>query len=91
MPYGTLELPCDMIAAAESYAQKERLSVVSFFGKLLNRQYGYAAAAIAEGVRRPVVVPDSVKAFSGVITLPEDKSDEELIREAVIEKYEEIS
>ena len=41
MPTGTLTLPRNMIEAAYSYADKESLSVVELFAKLLHNQYGY--------------------------------------------------
>jgi len=91
MKYGTLELPCEMIAAARSYAESEQLSLVSLFGRLLNRQYGYKMAVTAPASHRQMDIPDSVKAFSGVIELPKGKSDGDLILEAIMERYEEIS
>jgi len=91
MTYGTLELPCEMIAAARSYAESEQLSLVSLFGRLLSKQYGYKMDVTSLANHRQVDVPDSVKAFSGVIELPPGKSDEDLIREAIVQRYEEIS
>ena len=60
MMTGTLTLPCNMIEAAYSYADRESLSIVDFFAKLLNQQYGYVVTMSAER---------SVKASAGLMAV----------------------
>lgn len=90
MPMGTLELPRSMIDAAESYAERENLSVADLFAELLHSRYGYSitltVARPKTTVRRKRVVniPDSIKSISGIISLPEVLSEDDIIRDAVM-------
>ena len=90
MPMGTLELPRSMIDAAESYAERENLSVADLFAELLHSRYGYSitptVARHQTTVRRKRVVniPDSIKSISGIISLPDGLSEDDIIRDAVM-------
>ena len=87
MPVGTLELPRRMIDAAETYAAREHVTVCDLFAQLLHSRYGYEVEfSVAKPARRKrrVDIPDSVKAISGVVTLPAGVSESDIVREAVM-------
>ena len=90
MPMGTLELPRSMIDAAETYAEREHLSVVDLFADLLHSRYGYSIALTVSRPQAPVRrkrvvnIPDSIKSISGIISLPEGQSEDDIIHEAVM-------
>lgn len=90
MPMGTLELPRSMIDAAESYAERENLTVVDLFADLLHSRYGYSITLTVSrpqsSVRRKRVVniPESIKSISGIISLPDGQSEDVVIRDAVM-------
>ena len=92
MPLETLELPRDMVVAARSYAAREHTSIVDLFANALKTTYGIDCFCVLNGntkpVRRTRAIPQDLVDISGVISLPADKSDKELIREAILEKYE---
>lgn len=90
MPMGTLELPRRMIDAAESYAARENLTVADLFAELLHSRYGYSITLTVSRSQAPirqkrvVDIPDSIKSISGLISLPEDQSEDDIIRDAVM-------
>lgn len=90
MPMGILELPRSMIDAAETYAERENLSVADLFANLLHARYGYSISLTVSRppapVRRKRVVniPDSIKSISGIISLPEGQSEDDIIHDAVM-------
>jgi len=94
MPYGTLELPRDMIDAVTSYARRERMSVAALFADLLSQRYGYTLSVTVvkpQSHKRIVEVPQEVREMTGIITLPPDRSDRDLVHDAVMSKYEELA
>lgn len=90
MPVDTLELPRQMIDAVETYAAREHVTVCDLFAQLLHSRYGFELKLSVSPTVRPVRrkrqvrVPDSVRAISGVVTLPDDASEAEIVREAVM-------
>lgn len=90
MPMGTLELPRSMIDAAEAYAERENLSVVDLFANLLHSHYGYSITLTVSRPQAPVRrkrvvdIPDSIKSISGIVSLPEDQTEADVIRDAVM-------
>lgn len=94
MTVATLELPREMMDAAISYAEREHRSVVDFFAEMMRRQYGYGICVLAKnhatdkGRRdRAAAIVDSI---SGIVHLPSNKSDSDLIADAIMGKYGEI-
>ena len=92
MPTGTLTLPRNMIEAAYSYADRESLSVADFFAKLLHKQYGYV---VTMTVNAPVkttshrVISSRVRALRGVAKIADNRPYEDILADAVAERYEE--
>ena len=90
MPMGTLELPRSMIDAVETYAERENLSVADLFADLLHSRYGYSITLTVSRPQAPVRrkrvinIPDSIKSISGIISLPEGQSEDDIIRDAVM-------
>ena len=90
MPMGTLELPRSMIDAAKSYAERENLTVADLFANLLHSRYGYSITLTVSRHRTPVrkkravAIPDSIKSISGIITLPEGQTVDDIIHDAVM-------
>ena len=87
MPVGTIELPLQMIDAAEMYAAREHLTVCDLFAQMLCSRYGYELkVAVSEPTQRKrhVNVPDSVKAISGIVSMPSGMSESDIVREAVM-------
>ena len=90
MPTGTLTLPRNMIEAAEAYAERENLSVADLFADLLHSRYGYSITLTVSRPQSParrkraVSIPDSIKSISGIISLPEGQSEDDIIRDAVM-------
>ena len=96
MPTATIELPRDMVAAARTYAAREHKSVESLFLELFVKVYGYSSSGIesprSQALRRVADenAPQWLNDISGVVSLPSGKSDEDLICEAVAEKYGDV-
>ena len=90
MPMGTLELPRSMIDAAETYAERENLSVTDLFADLLHSRYGYSITLTVSRPQPPVrrkrivSIPDSIKSISGIVSLPEGQTETDVIRDAVM-------
>ena len=90
MPMGTLELPRNMIDAVKSYAERENLTVADLFAELLHSRYGYSVTLTVSRPQPPVrrkkvvAIPDSIKSISGIISLPENLSEDDVIRDAVM-------
>ena len=90
MPMGTLELPRSMIDAAETYAERENLSVADLFADLLHSRYGYSLTLTVSQPQAPVrrkrvvSIPDSIKSISGIVSLPEGQTEDDIIRDAVM-------
>ena len=90
MPMGTLELPRSMIDAAETYAERENLSVTDLFADLLHSRYGYSITLTVSRPQAPVrrkravSIPDSIKSISGIISLPEGQTEADIISDAVM-------
>ena len=93
-PVETLTLPKDIVAAARTYAAREKKSVDELFMEWLKQSFGFQGVYVVdEGsrqVRRRRSIPQDLVDITGVISLPEDKCDKELIREAILDKYESI-
>ena len=91
MPTGTLILPRNMIEAAYSYADKESLSVVDFFAKLLHDQYGYVLKTTVDiPARRNIgrIVSPRVRALRGIAKSSDNRPYDDLLAEAIGERYE---
>ena len=90
MPMGTLELPRRMIDAAETYAERENLTVADLFADLLHSRYGYSITLAVSRPQAPdrrkrvVSIPDSIKSISGIISLPDGQSEDDIICDAVM-------
>jgi len=90
MPTSTLELPQEMISAAKRYAAQEHCSVTDLFADLMKSRYGFVLSisvshpASEAPRRRSVEIPDSVKAISGLVTLPEGRSESDLIYDSIM-------
>lgn len=92
MTMKTLALPRNMIEAAYSYADRESLSIVDFFAKLLNQQYGYVVTMSAErsvkasaGLR---AVSPRVRALRGVAKTADNRPYQDILYDAISERYE---
>ena len=95
MPMETLTLPKDLVSAARSYAQRERKSVEELFLDWLGQSYGFRRVHVVGKrdvslVRRRRSIPQDLIDITGVISLPSEKSDDELVREAILQKYESL-
>ena len=96
MPTATIELPRDMVAAAQSYAARERKSVARLFMELFAKAYRYSMPDIESprltALRRVADenAPQWLNDISGVVSLPSEKSDADLICEAIADKYGEV-
>ena len=91
MPTGTLTLPRSMIDAAYSYADRESLSVVDLFAKLLHKQYGYVVTMtvdmpVSKTSRRSV--SPRVRALRGVAKIADNRPYKDILAEALAERYE---
>lgn len=90
MPMGTLELPLNMIDAAETYAERENLSVADLFADLLHSRYGYSITLTVSRPQTPVrrkrivSIPDSIKSISGIVSIPKGQTEADIIRDAVM-------
>ena len=90
MPMGTLELPRRMIDAAESYAERENLTVADLFAELLHSRFGSSIPLTVSRPQAPirkkrvVNIPDSIKSISGIISLPDGQTEDDIIRDAVM-------
>ena len=88
MLMGTLKLPRRMIDAAESYAERENLTVADLFAELLHSRFGYSITLTVSRPQAPirkkrvVNIPDSIKSISGIISLPDGQTEDDIIRDA---------
>ena len=90
MPTGTLTLPRSMIEAAYSYADKESLSVVDFFANLLHKQYGYLVTMTVDAPVKPNsrrTISSRVRALRGVAKITDNRPYEDLLSDAITERY----
>ena len=89
MLMGTLELPRRMIDAAKSYAERENLTVADLFAELLHSRFGYSITLTVSRPQAPirkkrvVNIPDSIKSISGIVSLPDGQTEDDIIRDAV--------
>ena len=94
MPTGTLTLPRNMIEAAYSYADKESLSVVDLFAKLLHAQYGYvvtmAVDAPAKQTTTRRAISPRVRALRGIAKIADNRPYKDLLSDAITERYESL-
>jgi hypothetical protein len=74
----TLSAPEDVIDAAKRVAARDGTSVSAMFTRLLS--------AAASSDDDPVIGPVTLRA-TGVTTLPDDRSDRELLEEALVTRY----
>ena len=78
----TLSMDEEVIATAKRVARRHRQSVSAMFSSVVR--------AMAAQEERPAVdaPPDSITArLTGIVRLPEGKSDRELVSEALAERY----
>ena len=95
MPMETLTLPKDVVSAIRTYARRERKSVEELFLDWLGQSYGFRRVHVVgkrtvSFVRRRRSIPQDLIDITGVISLPSEKSDDELVREAILQKYENL-
>ena len=91
MPMGTLELPRSMIDAAYSYADRESLSVVDLFAKLLHKQYGYVVTMTVDAPAKSTQrrsISARVRALRGVAKITDNRPYKDILAEALAERYE---
>ena len=97
MPMATIQLPRDMILAAQGYAAHEHRTIAELFGDFLSKVYGYAKPTTGADVqsqrtfRDSIDIPGWIDEITGVVALPADKDCKDLIHEAVVEKYGAVS
>jgi len=90
MPTDTLVLPREMISAARTYAEREHITVTELFADLMNRRYGYKMTisvvhqSLPKEKKRIVPIPDSIKSISGIVSLPDGMSDNDVVYEATM-------
>ena len=96
MPTATIELPRDIVTAAQFYATREHKSVARLFMELFVNAYKYSVSDIESprlvALRRVADenAPQWLNDISGVVSLPSGKSDSDLVYEAVADKYGEV-
>ena len=91
MPMGILTLPRYMIDAAYSYADKESLSVVDLFAKLLHKQYGYVVTMTVDAPVRSTqgrAISSRVRALRGVAKISDNRPYKDILADAIAERYE---
>lgn len=91
MPMGILTLPRNMIDAAYSYADKESLSVVDLFAKLLHKQYGYVVTMTVDTSVRSTqhrAISPRVRALRGVAKITDNRPYKDILADAIAERYE---
>jgi len=78
----TLTVEPEVLKKAKQYARKHKTSVSAMFSRVVR------ALAVREN-ERAVHVPrgSALEKLSGIITLPEGKTDDDLIYEVLAEKY----
>ena len=92
----TIELPRDMVTAAQFYAARERKSVARLFMELFANAYRYSMPDIESprlaALRRVADedAPQWLNDISGVVSLPSGKSDSDLVYQAIANKYGEV-
>ena len=91
MPTGTITLPRNLIEAAYSYADKESLSVVDLFAKLLHNQYGYVVtmtvdAPVEKSTGR--AISPRVRALRGIAKSADSRPYKDILADAIVERYE---
>ena len=96
MPTATIELPRDMVDAARTFAAREHRSVESLFLELFVKVYGYSSSNFESQRSRALSrvsdenAPQWLNDISGIVSLPSGKSDDDLVCEAIAEKYGEV-
>ena len=93
MPTGTLTLPRRMIDAAYAYADKESMSVVDLFAKLLHNQYGYVVAMTVDAPVRKTSgrsISPRVRALRGVAKIADNKPYKDILTDALADQYESL-
>ncbi len=91
MPYGTIELPMSMIIAAEAYAEREHRSIVEVFADLLKARYGFSLAVSvgrSSEKRACRTITPIVKSLRGIAKVPVGASEEDVLADSLLEKYE---
>ena len=91
MPTGTLTLPRNMIEAAYSYADRESLSVVDLFAKLLHKQYGYVVTMTVDAPVKSTQrksISSRVRALRGVAKIADSRPYKDILADALSERYE---
>ena len=88
MPTTTLEMPYDVVTAAQGYASREHKTVAELFVDLFCKTYGFDRVCVV----RPKVNSDVDKeclldSITGVASLPADKACDDLKWEHLREKY----
>jgi len=93
MPIGTLELPQEMISAAEAYAARENRTVADLFADMMGSRYGFRMTVSVvrpekvSSAKRTLSVDPRVRALRGVLKLPKGVSYDSALRDALGEKY----
>lgn len=90
MPMDTLTLPRNMIEAAYSYADKESLSVVDLFAKLLHNQYGYVVTMTVDVPAKRTtnrVISPQVRALRGIAKGFGNRPYKDILSDAISERY----
>ena len=78
----TLSMDEEVIATAKRIARRHRQSVSAMFSGVVR------AMAAQEEKQAVAVPPDSITArLTGIVRLPDGKSDRELVAEALLERY----
>lgn len=91
MTMDTLTLPRNMIEAAYSYADKESLSVVDLFAKLLHNQYGYVVTMTVDVPAKRTtsrVISPRVRALRGIAKGSDNRPYKDILSDAISERYE---
>jgi hypothetical protein len=76
----TLNADRTLIRQAKSIAAKRHTSVSAMFASLLR-------AMTQDGDARPATLPPLTRQASGLVKMPSNKSDRELLEEALVAKY----
>jgi hypothetical protein len=77
----TLSMDEDVVATAKRLASQQNTSVSAMLASLIR-------AMAAQDLAPPAIPPDSVTArLTGIVTLPADRSDRDLLTDALAERY----
>ena len=92
MPMETIALPRNMMNAAQFYADREHLSLVDLFAKLLRSQYGYGVAVevVEPPTRRRMKISPRVHALRGIAKVDSSRSYRDIVAAGIVEKYESL-